>query len=237
MEVFFKFDRMLWMARRLVCAWLILALGMRCQSSPLPTPFACKPCPIGSGVVEVCTNTQQTKCRPCVAGKSYSSSEKNYHLPCQPVSSTKEVLCDVTLNQIQIPADETHDIMCVCADGYKRDRTSGQCRASSAWSPGGVPSLPTPANVAADAFLTEENTDNTTATTVLGDAMIVVVMSVTATLAIVAAAAVTVWMFKRCRRGEERSKSCKIRGRKPSIIAQETGTEEPPSEENVRIKY
>ena len=102
---------------------------------PLTNPVLaaphCKGCPVGFGAATPCTSTRSAKCEPCVLGRTFSNSVDDS--PCQPVSPTSLVLCNagVNKNERQIPADITHDVMCVCVDGFKRDQGSGQCRSES----------------------------------------------------------------------------------------------------------
>eukprot|EP00118_Oscarella_pearsei_P014537 m.124957 g.124957 ORF g.124957 m.124957 type:complete len:107 (+) comp37862_c1_seq10:1688-2008(+) len=104
-------------ARGLVCVWMVLSLSLSSttlksnQSSRCQLLFNVSN-GIGSGIVELYTNMQQTMCAHCVhpvlLGPKLS---KNFF------GQPKEMLCDVSSNQIQILANETHDVMCISADG------------------------------------------------------------------------------------------------------------------------
>lgn len=85
----------------------------------------CSLCPPGEGATEACTLANDTLCRPCHHGRSYSASSSHTE-PCRACTSCPE------FSRVITPCNLTHDTICECETGSFFDALVKNCRACDA---------------------------------------------------------------------------------------------------------
>ncbi|ELU12391.1 hypothetical protein CAPTEDRAFT_227322 [Capitella teleta] len=81
----------------------------------------CTQCPVGKGVREACTATNDTVCEACAFGETFSG-EKSHRQRCEPCALCPEY------SYIKRVCNSTHNTVCLCDQNYFYDTVSRRCR-------------------------------------------------------------------------------------------------------------
>lgn len=84
--------------------------------------MCCNTCKPGNGVESPCSASQNTQCRSCTPGETYSD-VTSYEKPCKQCAT-----CGDTTHFIIHPCNKTHNTICGCPEGSYYDSEADQCK-------------------------------------------------------------------------------------------------------------
>ncbi|KAM3176347.1 hypothetical protein ACTXT7_006695 [Hymenolepis weldensis] len=92
----------------------------------------CKKCPVGEGMLQLCTNTTQTICRPCQEGSEFSL-EASATAKCMQCKQCQELHPFARFRKHCTP---TSDAVCECVAGYFFIEVHSTCQSCTKCPPG-----------------------------------------------------------------------------------------------------